>query len=377
MELDLLAIRAQLDEIDKQILRLFEQRNLLCRDVAEYKIGVGKPVLDKERENAKLETLMGYASDEFNRVGVNELFNQIMAISRKLQYVMLQERGVGEKIPFELVDALPMEHIRVVYQGVQGAYSNAATLRFFGENVNCYYVRQWEDAMKAVADGDADYAVLPIENSRAGQVGGVYDLLVSYNNTIVGEYYLPVSHCLLGLPGAVKENITTVYSHAQALMQCRKYLSQYPDWVRIEKDNTAASARMLLDLQDKSKAAIASEMAAKLYHLEVLDRDINDEKNNTTRFIVVSKSKIYKKNAKKISLCFEVPHESGSLYRILSHFIFNQINMTKIESRPIADRAWEYRFFVDIEGNLEDAGVKNSLFGIEQEALHLRILGNY
>lgn len=377
MELDLQQIRQQLDVIDKNILTLFEQRNNLCRNVAEYKIRVGKPVLDKEREKTKLETLMGYASNDFNREGVNELFNQIMAISRKLQYAMLQERGMGQSLPFDVVDELPMDKIRVVYQGVQGAYSNAATVKFFGDKVDCYYVRQWDDAMKAVAYGTADYAVLPIENSKAGQVGDVYDLLVAYDNTIVGECYLPVSHCLLGLPGASKEEIKTVYSHAQALMQCKGYLSNYPDWVRIEKDNTAASAKMLLELQDKTKAAIASEMAAKLYGLEILDHTINDQKNNTTRFIIVSKSKIYRRTANKISLCFELRHESGSLYHILSHFIFNRVNMTKIESRPIADRTWEYRFFVDIEGNLEDVGVKNALFGIEQEALRLKILGNY
>ncbi|MGN0298694.1 MAG: prephenate dehydratase [Lachnospiraceae bacterium] len=377
MELDLKKIRDELDVIDKQILDLFEKRNLLCGDVAEYKISVGKPVLDKEREKEKLQVLCASATDAFNKEGINELFSQIMAISRKLQYKKMQERGKGETLPFQMVDSLKMDNIRVVYQGVQGAYSNAATVQFFGENVDCYYVRQWEDAMKEVAEGRADYAVLPIENSKAGQVGDVYDLLDSYNNTIVGECYLPVSHCLLGLPGAKKEEIKTVYSHIQALMQCKGYLANYPDWERIEKDNTAASARMVLEYKDRTKAAIASEMAAKLYGLEILDYTINDQKNNTTRFIVVSKSKIYCKNAKKISLCFELPHESGSLYHILSHFIFNQVNMTKIESRPIADRAWEYRFFVDIEGNLEDPGVKNALYGIEQEALILKILGNY
>ena len=289
----------------------------------------------------------------------------------------MKEEGVAQPVPFACVDELEKENARVVFQGVEGAYSHAASMAYFGESASYTHVPNFEEVMKAVAEDRADFGVLPLENSSAGQVGDVYDLLTRYDNTIVGEYYLPVRHCLLGLKGANIDEIQTVYSHPQGLMQCAKFLNEHPDWQQISQANTAMSAQKVIKENNPKTAAIASATAAKLYGLEILEEGVNDNKTNTTRFIIVSKKKIYCKNASKISILFEIPHESGSLYTILSHMIYNDLNMTKIESRPIPEQPFEYRFFVDFEGNLADAAVENALLGINEEAARMKILGNY
>lgn len=375
--LDLNEIRGRIDKIDQTMVELFEERMAVCREVAQYKIDTGKPVLDRDREKQKIAALRGAAHSEFNARSVEELFTQIMAMSRKMQYQLLSEHGIGPKIPFEAVDGLKTRDVRVVFQGVDGAYSQAAMKQYFGETVESYHVPAFFEAMKEVQEGRADYAVLPIENSSAGMVADVYDLLMEYDNAIVGECYLKVEHALLGLPGASMEDVKTVYSHPQGLMQCAHYLDGHRDWKRISLANTALSAQKVVKDQDKTQAAIASELAGKIHGLVPLDHKINDNKENTTRFIIVAAKKIYTKEAKKVSICFEIAHESGSLYNTLSHMIFNNLNMTKIESRPIPKRNWEYRFYVDFEGNLSDPAVQNALVGLDQETGMLKILGNY
>lgn len=375
--LDLSESRAQIDEIDREITRLFQKRIDVCRDVAAYKIQNQKKVLDKKRELEKLSVLSALAEDGFKAHSVQDLFTQVMAICRKRQYQIMKEAGVAQKLPFQPVDRIRKQGAKVVFQGVEGAYSHAAALAYFGADADCFHVPGFEGVMEAVAEGKADYGVLPLENSSAGQVGDVYDLLTRYDNTIVGEYYLPVRHCLLGLEGSSPEQIRTVYSHPQGLMQCGGFLNSHPLWQQISQANTAMSAKKVLEEQDPSVAAIASETAAKLYGLKVLAEGINDNQGNTTRFIIVSREKIYSRDAGKISILFEIPHESGSLYTMLSHMIYNDLNMTKIESRPIPERPFEYRFFIDFEGNLSQAAVENALFGIEEEAARLKVLGNY
>lgn len=192
----------------------------------------------------------------------------------------------------------------------------------------------------------------------------------------MGEQIIKIEHCLLGLPGTKLEEIHTVYSHPQSLMQSARFLSEH-DWKQISMQNNAFAARKVAEEQDRSQAAIASAYAGETYGLEVLKRGVNQSSSNSTRFIIVTNQKIFKKDAKKISICFEVPHESGSLYHMLSHFIYNGLNICKIESRPIEDRTWEYRFFLDFEGNLSDSAVKNALRGLRDEARNMKILGNY
>ena len=373
---DLAELRIEIDEIDKQMVELFERRMDVSREVAEYKVATGKRILDKERENQKLEAVKKMTHNAFNSHGVEELFKQLMAMSRKLQYQQMEEKALG-RLPFVMVDKLEKENVRVVYQGVDGAYAQQAMFAFFGDQVNHFHVERWRDAMDAIAEGMADYAVLPIENSTAGIVNDNYDLLGEYDNYIVGEQILSIQHALLGTPDATLSDIRTVYSHPQGLMQCTKYLDEHREWQQISLLNTAMAAQKVAEDQDNSQAAIASTLAARQHGLKVLEEGINRSGQNSTRFLIVTNQPIFCRDAKKVSICFEVTHESGCLYNVLSHFIYNNLNMSRIESRPIPDRNWEYHFFVDFEGNLNDSAVKNALRGIREEALNLKILGNY
>ncbi|GFH90661.1 P-protein [Lachnospiraceae bacterium] len=375
--MELTELRDKIDVIDKQIVELYEKRMEISRQVAEYKIGTGKKVFDKEREEEKLRKVRAMAHNEFNSHGIVELFEQIMSMSRKLQYKMLTEKGSMGRLPFIEVDTLDKEKARVVFPGAEGAYTQEAMLEFFGKDVNCFHVDTFRDAMIAIDEGSVDYAVLPIENSTAGIVNEIYDMLVEFENYIVGEQIIRIEHCLMAVPGTKIDEIRTVYSHPQSLMQSSRYLQEHASWKQISMNNNAFAARKVAEDMDGAQAAIASAHAAETYGLEILEKGVNRSSTNSTRFIVVTNRKIFLRDAGKVSICFEVPHESGSLYHMLSHFIYNNLNMNKIESRPLEDRNWEYRFFIDFDGNLADEAVKNALRGLREEARNLRILGNY
>lgn len=374
---ELMKIRNEIDEIDRQIVDLFERRMEASRKVAAYKIETGKKIFDKDREKDKLESVKEMAHNPFNRVGVEELFQQIMAMSRKLQYQLLEENGASGRLPFIAVDEIEREGVRVVYQGVEGAYSQAAMREYFGENISSFHVEQWRDAMEAIADGSADYAVLPIENSTAGSVVDMYDLLVEFENYIVGEQVIRCEHCLLGIPGADIDKLERVCSHPQGLMQCQPYIRSHRGWQEIPTVNTALAAKQVAEAGDPRQAAIASKFAGEQFGLAVLAENIFSNEANSTRFIIVTNQRIFSKTATRVSVCFGLPHASGTLYNILSHFIYNGLSLSNIESRPIPGRNWEYRFFIDFEGNLNDSAVKNAIRGIRAESVNMKILGNY
>lgn len=373
---DLQELRKEIDRIDREMVQLFQERMKICINVAEYKIETGKEVFDLERENEKIKSVQSMAENEINRLGVGELFGHIMSISRKLQYNLLEQHGIMEKPSFQPVDTLDKEKATVVFQGIEGSYSYAAMKEYFGAQVNNFHVKTFRNAMEAIAEGKADYAVLPIENSTAGGVSEIYDLLVEFDNYIVGEQIIEIKHCLLTVPGAEKQDIKTVYSHPQSLMQSAGYLRKQ-DWKQISMENNAFAAKKVADEGDKTQAAIAGRYAGELYGLNILEEGINDSELNSTRFIIISNQKKFLKNAGKVSICFEIPHESGSLYKTLSHFIYNGINLCNIESRPIRKKNWEYRFFVDFEGNLQDSAVQNALGSLQEETRNMIIFGNY
>ena len=370
-------LRERLDEIDGQLVDLYEKRMKVCEEVGEYKVKAGRKVFDRQREREKLADVASKVTGDFNKKGIQEVYQQLMSMSRKLQYQQLVEAGALGRLPFIRIDDLDKQNARVVFQGTEGAYGQAAMQQFFGEDVNSFHVRTFRDAMEAIEEGAADYAVLPIENSTAGPVIEMYDLLDEFENYIVAETILPIVHTLSGLPGTKLSDIQRVYSKTEALMQTSRFLDDHSDWQRISVVNTAIAAKKVLKEQDISQAAVCSAYAAKVHGLEVLVDGINNDADNSTRFIVVTNQKVFLKDASKISIRFELPHQSGSLYRILSHFIYNDLNMSKIESRPIKGRPWEYCFFVDFEGNLEEAAVKNAIRGLREEAQNLKILGNY
>lgn len=374
--IDLKVAREHIDAIDKQIVELFEKRMIESSEVAKYKLKTGKAVYDKEREEEKLKNLKSMSSNEFNQRAITELFSQIMSISRKYQYGVLPM--TSKLSEFEKVDKLPTDsHTKVCYFGVPGTHTQQAMENFFGDDVEGISCPTFQSVMEAVENGEAQYGVLPIENSSTGGITANYDLLLNYSNSIVGQYVNKISQCLVALPESKIEDIRTVYSHPQGLLQCSEFLKEHPQMVQVEFSNTAAAAEKVAKEGDKTQAAIAAKRAAKEYGLEVLQESIQQEKNNATRFIIIGKKPIYLPESRKIALCIEVPHECGALYRILSHFLFNDLNMLQLESRPIEGKTWEYRFFVDIEGNLDEPAVQNALRGVKEEAVSMRILGNF
>lgn len=372
---DLQKSRDEIDKVDRQIVELFEYRMKIAKDVAEYKISTGKKVFDKKREEEKLAALMSMADNDFNRFGIKELFTQIMSMSRKLQYGIVESDSIPS---FEISDKLDIsKSTRVVYFGVRGTYTEQAMEDYFGTEIDSFNEATFKGVMEAIKEERADYGVLPIENSSTGGITDIYDLLVEFDNYIVGEHVVKVDHALLGLEGSSIENIRKVYSHPQPIMQCSKFLDEHKYIKPYEYLSTAASALKILEDKDVTQAAIASKRAAEYYGLKILQEEINSDITNSTRFIIITNKKICLSKANKVSVCFELPHESGSLYNMLSHIIYNGLNMSKIESRPLEGKKWEYRFFVDFEGNLMESGVKNALNGIKQEAINMKILGNF
>ncbi len=295
---------------------------------------------------------------------------------RELSKLISKSRYEEADIGFKCREYRDFNIKKVVYQGVEGAYSHIVTKKLFPD-INTENVNTFEDAIKEVLDGNALYCVVPIENSSAGIVTDVYDLLLKKDVVIVAEYDLHISHCLLGTKDADIEDIKTVYSHPQALMQCASYLREHTDWSQVSFLNTAVSAKKVKDDNSKAQAAIASELSANLYDLKILDRGINRNSNNTTRFVVLSKEKIFSESSNKLSLILELPHEKGMLYNILGIFVLNGLNLVKIESRPIPEKTFEYRFFIDIEGNLNSPNVSNVLEILKEKVPFLKVLGNY
>jgi chorismate mutase/prephenate dehydratase len=373
---DLSVSRQLIDEIDSQIVELFEKRMDVANEVAKYKMETGKPVFDKEREEQKLANLAALSHGEFNERAVKELFSQIMSISRKYQYGVLPH--TDDVTEFVKVDnPLKKKDAVVYYFGVPGTHTQQAMEDVFGTDVNGVSCQGFQGIMEAVEKGDADFGVLPIENSSTGGITANYDLLLNYKNAIVGEYVMKIDQCLVGLPGTELTDIQTVFSHPQGLLQCREFMNAHPLYEGVEFGSTAAAAKKVAEDKKKTQAAIAGRHAAEEYGLEILADSIQQEKNNCTRFIIIGRKEEYTAKSNKLALCIELPHVSGSLYRILSHFLYNDLNMTQIESRPIPGKNWEYRFFVDVEGNLDDAAVQNALRGVKEESAYMRVLGNF
>ncbi len=372
--MDLKVIREEIDKIDNEMVRLFQERMKRTLEVAAFKIENGKAVYDKEREDAKLDAVADLVADPFTKQAVRELFFQIMTISRKKQYTLVDNQTVdcGGFVPMEEM-AAGMK--KVACFGERGSYTEEAMDTYFSNQVEAVYKSTFQGVIEALENGEVEYGVLPIENSSTGSISDIYDLLVKSNTAIIGEQEVKVDQALIGMAGTDLSKVTKVYSHEQGILQCKTFLSRYPNMKCITFDSTSASVKKIAEEKDATQVAIGSVRAAKVYGLEVLQEKINGQSNNTTRFIVVTNKRVYNPKGKKVSLCFEVQHESGSLYQILSHFAYNHLNLTQIESRPIENKKWEYRFFVEFDGNILDAGVQNALRGIRQEASAVYLFG--
>lgn len=289
----------------------------------------------------------------------------------------VEGQDLNRQMGFVAINEFQFTEAKIVFQGTEGAYTQQALQEYFAKEGSSYHVETWRDAMDAITSGEADYAVLPIENSSAGIVSENFDLLAEYECCIIGEQIIKIDHCLLGQEDSRIEDITDVYSHPQALMQCSKFLEEKSSWEKHSMKNTAMAAKKVKEDGDKHKAAIAAKITADIYGLKILKETIQNNTSNYTKFIIVTGKKVFQKDAGKISISFEIPHESGSLYRTLSHFIYHNLNMFKIESRPLQKKAWEYRFFIDFEGNLLNKEVQDALQGLKKDTEDLKILGNY
>lgn len=287
----------------------------------------------------------------------------------------------GEEFLAEIEEGLNTTRIRnpvVGFQGTAGSFGEQAALEYFHDGyAELKHYPAFEDVLSAVSAGEIDYGVLPMENSTAGDVLEVSDLIVRYNLYIVGEHTLRVRHNLLALPEAELSDITQVYSHIQALNQCRQYLKTQENIESVAYANTALAAEYVAKTGDIHLASIGSIRCSELYNLKVLASDIQTVKNNFTRFIIIAKHMELAPSCNKISIAFSTAHSSGSLHSVLSHFAYNGLNLVKIQSRPRLDEPWEYLFFVDIEGNVEDASVLIALGRVRAQSSFFKLLGNY
>ena len=263
---------------------------------------------------------------------------------------------------------------RVSFQGERGAYSDAASVSFFGNEIETIPCSTFADALKNTENDASDYSVLPVENSLAGSVGESNDLLLSTKLNAVGEIYHRIHHCLIGT-GSI-DDIDTVYSHPQALGQCRQFI-QENSLKTIPSYDTAGSVKIIKDLNKNNVACIASKNAAVIFGVSVIKEGVEDNANNYTRFLVFSKETNNKTENNKTSIIFSVKHEAGALHQIINEFYQHKINLTKIESRPNKNTAWEYNFYVDFEGHQDDSSVKDMLEKLRNHTTFLKILGSY
>lgn len=263
---------------------------------------------------------------------------------------------------------------KISFQGERGAYSEAAAISFFNSNIETVPLPTFADVLEYTINDKTDYSVLPVENSIEGSVGESYDLLYSTSLNAVGEIYHKIEHCLIGT-GSLDE-VDTVYSHPQALGQCRKFIQQH-NIKTVPSYDTAGSVKIIKEMNKKNIACIASKNASEIYQVPIISEGIADKPNNYTRFLVLSKKQIKETKKDKTSIIFSIKHEKGTLFRIMEKFNEYNVNLTKIESRPKKDTTWEYNFFVDFEGNVNNERISEMLNKIKKNTLFFKILGSY
>ena len=354
--------RKIIDEVDTQLVALFEKRMAACEEIGNVKMLSGMKIFDPERERLILADRVSRAQNPAYHRYIEELFKSILSQSRKLQRSIMRTYEKGRLSG------------TAAYQGLNGSYGSEAAAAVFGDSI--YNVLTFEDVFREVESGRADYGVLPVENYSTGSIMEVFDLLNKYEVYIAGETYVEVRHCLAGTQDAETDGIVQVYSHEQGFSQSREYLSD-KEWIQTKVVNTAVAANMVAEMNDPSKAAICSARAAEIYGLKILQTNINFAANNRTRFIVISKNPITDEQNNKISIMFSTPHVSGALFEALGFFKESGLNLAKIESRPIPDKLGEYLFFVDLEGNVGKMDVSATLDKLKAYAPSYRFLGNY
>lgn len=364
-------LRRAVDDIDKVLLNALGERARLMRDITAAKAEASQPLRDEAREAA----LLAHRATYGERLGldpalVRRLYREIIDDAVRRQRDWLKEGPDDDTAP----------PLAIAFQGTEGAYSHEAAIRHFGVErrvVTYKPYRSFRETLEAVQRGDAHRAVLPIENSTAGSVHEVYDLLFQLSLSIVGEEVVEVRHCLLGPPGATLAGVTRVLSHPQALAQCSEYLAERPSLEALAFANTALAARRVAEDGDPTQAAIASAEAGDRYGLVVLDRDIANQAVNLTRFVVVAAAPVDcdPKVDAKVALVFGTRHERGALVRCLNVLADEGVSLTKLESRPRPGVAWEYVFYVDVEGHVAEPRLQAALARLTGATQFLRLLG--
>lgn len=363
---DLNNYRDKIDEIDSQLVKLFEERMDVVQNVVEYKIKNNLPIYNGSRELEVIKKNIAKLENKSYSDYAERFFESIMEISRQHQNKIMYGENIREINP-KLVG----------FQGCKGSFSEEALIKFFGSSNGSNSYEEFEDVFVALENKDIEYAILPIENSCTGPITKVYDLLNKYDFHIVGEECIRIEQHLVGVNGASLENIEEIYSHPQGFEQSSIFLSKYNHFKLIPFHNTAISAKMICDLNDITKAAIASKRAADIYGLQIIKEAINDKKDNYTKFIIIGRNLSVSENADKMSVVFSLEDEAGTLYGLLKYFADNKLNLIKIESRPNKTASWKYMLYVDFEGNLRNNEVKNALELIKEQSKYFKILGCY
>ena len=348
--MDLNDYRKEIDSIDDQMIALFARRMNIAAKIAEYKKANGLRVLDARREKEKLRDIMEKTPDGL-REYMSSLYSLMFELSRSHQGRLLGAAGeLPAKIAAAIQDTPPLfpENAAVACQGVEGAYSEMACGRLF-KRPNTFFFSSFEAVFSAIEKGLCRYGVLPLENSTAGSVNAVYDLMMKHDFRIVRSVRIKVDHNLLANPGARLEDIREIYSHEQAISQCAHFLQELPNVKVIRCENTAAAARMVAESGRSDAAALSSRACMELYGLSCLAASVQDQGNNFTRFNCIAKGLEIYPGADRTSLMMVLPHQPGSLYKALSRFYALGVNLNKLESRPMPERNFEFMFYFDLE----------------------------
>lgn len=364
--------RKEIDSIDKELIELFEKRMNIAIKVGEYKRQNNLPIFNGKREEEVIEKNVRNLNNSNYSDITRRFFENIMELSRSLQQNIIKEDSTITKNIIK-----ENKGVIVGYQGVSGSFSEEALLKYFENYDNTRNYEAFEDVFNALEKSEINKAILPIENSYTGAIAEIYDLLVKYGFYIIGEECIKIDQNLIGIRGTKINEIQEIYSHPQGFEQSKKFLSNYQNIKIIPYHNTAISAKLISDLKDYRKAAIASKKAAEIYGLEILKENINDKKDNYTKFIIIGKKLEYSNGCNKISVVFSLENKAGILYSLLRYFAENNINMIKIESRPNKHESWKYLLYVDFEGSLQDSKVKNALELIEKNSGYFKIIGSY
>lgn len=377
--MDLSNIRVEIDKIDDQIAELYGKRMELVKDVCEAKKECGTPVNDPDREKKILLRVTDKVEEPI-QIYLKRVFETIFETSKAYQTVNAEYHSdIAEKIKkaFEKgVINFPVR-ARVACQGVEGAYSGIAADRLF-ELADITYFKNFDGVFQAVEKGFCKYGVLPIENSSAGSVNQVYDLMKEHKFYIVKSIRLSISHNLIVNKDTKMEDIKEILSHEQALTQCKGYLEKFKNVKITPCANTAVAARMLAESGRKDIAAISSRECADIYDLKILETNIQDSNNNYTRFILITKELEFYSDAQKISIMTTLPQNTpGSLNKLLGKFSNLGINLTKLESRPIVGSSFEFMFYFDFECDIRGKGVQNLLSELDNSTEQFTFLGAY